>query len=323
MEANALATANKREQIMEDLNNALVQIVEGRVQEAMRIEAAAGTDRLVFEERLSQRITDVKERGAARDLEIQATNDARVKSKLDAQARDWERFSDATLFALNEAGVGVRDILFHWAETVGVTVPDIATKLELAGVDINKLKDVYEFAFKHMGFAIDDFNDKVKTMAVPKGIAAPKAFTRSQAEQNLLAIVQQRARDRAAGLPDTWGLAVSQAAGAIQAIPVAPPLAGSAEAEAAEVKRIADAFAASIATGHSGGIVGGPPGSNQLIMAQAGETIIPAGRGGAGLTVSLVVNGDINGMDDFEEKVSSVIRDAVLGGGFSGVLARA
>jgi len=41
------------------------------------------------------------------------------------------------------------------------------------------------------------------------------------------------------------------------------------------------------------------------------------------MTVNLVINGDINGMDDFEEKVTSVIRDAVLGGGFSGVLARA
>jgi hypothetical protein len=45
--------------------------------------------------------------------------------------------------------------------------------------------------------------------------------------------------------------------------------------------------------------------------------------GGAGMTINLVINGDILGMDDFEQKVTSVIRDAVLGGGFSGVLARA
>jgi hypothetical protein len=55
------------------------------------------------------------------------------------------------------------------------------------------------------------------------------------------------------------------------------------------------------------------------------EAVIPLGRGrgGAGITVNLTINGDILGMDDFEQKVTSVIRDAVLGGGFSGVLARA
>jgi phage-related protein len=45
--------------------------------------------------------------------------------------------------------------------------------------------------------------------------------------------------------------------------------------------------------------------------------------GGGGMTINLTINGDILGMDDFESKVTSVIRDAVLGGGFSGVLARA
>ena len=57
------------------------------------------------------------------------------------------------------------------------------------------------------------------------------------------------------------------------------------------------------------------------------EAVVPLGRGGAGagagMTINLVINGDINGMDDFEQKVTSVIRDAVLGGGFQGVLARA
>ena len=54
------------------------------------------------------------------------------------------------------------------------------------------------------------------------------------------------------------------------------------------------------------------------------EAVVPLGRRGAiGMTINLTINGDINGMDDFEQKVTSVIRDAVLGGGFSGVLARA
>ena len=72
-----------------------------------------------------------------------------------------------------------------------------------------------------------------------------------------------------------------------------------------------------------GGIVNRP---TLAMLGESGpEAVVPLGRGrgGAGMTVNLVINGDINGMDDFEQKVTSVIRDAVLGGGFSGVLARA
>ena len=71
-----------------------------------------------------------------------------------------------------------------------------------------------------------------------------------------------------------------------------------------------------------GGIVNRP---TLAMLGEAGpEAVVPLGRGGgAGMTVNLVINGDINGMDDFEQKVTSVIRDAVLGGGFQGVLARA
>ena len=70
-----------------------------------------------------------------------------------------------------------------------------------------------------------------------------------------------------------------------------------------------------------GGIVNRP---TLAMLGESGpEAVIPLGRGGAGMTVNLVINGDINGMDDFEQKVTAVIRDAVLGGGFQGVLARA
>ena len=69
----------------------------------------------------------------------------------------------------------------------------------------------------------------------------------------------------------------------------------------------------------------------ELFIPNTSGTILPritgagggGGRGGAGMTINLVINGDILGMDDFESKVTAVIRDAVLGGGFSGVLARA
>jgi hypothetical protein len=41
------------------------------------------------------------------------------------------------------------------------------------------------------------------------------------------------------------------------------------------------------------------------------------------MTVNITIQGDVLGMDDFEQKITSVVRDAVLGGGFQGVLARA
>jgi Flp pilus assembly pilin Flp len=61
----------------------------------------------------------------------------------------------------------------------------------------------------------------------------------------------------------------------------------------------------------------------ELLSLPRGASVAPLRGGGGGMVVNLVINGDINGMDDFEQKVTSVIRDAVLGGGFSGVLARA
>ena len=71
-----------------------------------------------------------------------------------------------------------------------------------------------------------------------------------------------------------------------------------------------------------GGIVSKP--TLAMLGERGPEAVIPLGRrGGAGMTINLVINGDVNGFDDFQQKVTSVIRDAVLGGGFSGVLARA
>jgi hypothetical protein len=61
----------------------------------------------------------------------------------------------------------------------------------------------------------------------------------------------------------------------------------------------------------------------ELLSLPRGASVAPLKSGGAGMTINLVINGDILGMEDFEQKVTSVIRDAVLGGGFSGVLARA
>tara|TARA_Y100000034_G_scaffold9547_1_gene10196 strand:- start:604 stop:2433 length:1830 start_codon:yes stop_codon:yes gene_type:complete len=70
-----------------------------------------------------------------------------------------------------------------------------------------------------------------------------------------------------------------------------------------------------------GGIVNRP--TLAMLGERGPEAVVPLGRGGAGMTINLVINGDVQGMDDFEAKVTSVIRNAVLGGGFQGVLARA
>ena len=71
----------------------------------------------------------------------------------------------------------------------------------------------------------------------------------------------------------------------------------------------------------AGGIVSRP--TLAMLGEQGPEAVVPLGRGGMGITVNITIAGDVLGMDDFEQKVTSVVRDAVLGGGFQGVLARA
>jgi flagellin-like hook-associated protein FlgL len=61
----------------------------------------------------------------------------------------------------------------------------------------------------------------------------------------------------------------------------------------------------------------------ELVSLPRGASVAPLKGGGAGMTINLTINGDVNGFDDFQAKVTAVVRDAVLGGGFSGVLARA
>ena len=59
-----------------------------------------------------------------------------------------------------------------------------------------------------------------------------------------------------------------------------------------------------------------------MIGEKGPEAVVPLNRG-MGMTVNITIQGDVLGMDDFEQKITSVVRDAVLGGGFQGVLARA
>jgi len=70
-----------------------------------------------------------------------------------------------------------------------------------------------------------------------------------------------------------------------------------------------------------GGIVTRP--TLAMLGEQGPEAVVPLGRGGMGITINITIAGDVLGMDDFEQKITSVVRDAVLGGGFQGVLARA
>jgi len=68
-----------------------------------------------------------------------------------------------------------------------------------------------------------------------------------------------------------------------------------------------------------GGIVNSP--TLAMIGERGPEAVVPLGRG-MGMTINIHIAGDVLGMDDFEQKITSVVRDAVLGGGFSGVLTR-
>lgn len=65
-----------------------------------------------------------------------------------------------------------------------------------------------------------------------------------------------------------------------------------------------------------GGVVPGPVGQPRLIMAHAGETVLPTHRSGAG-TVNVVLNNPvIYGELDLERVILRAVRDAATGGGF-------
>jgi len=70
----------------------------------------------------------------------------------------------------------------------------------------------------------------------------------------------------------------------------------------------------------NGGIVRRP--TLAMIGESGPEAVIPLNRSGAGgINVHITVNGDII-TEDFEQRVTAAVRDSVLGGGFSGILAR-
>ena len=69
-----------------------------------------------------------------------------------------------------------------------------------------------------------------------------------------------------------------------------------------------------------GGIVNRP--TLAMIGEGGPEAVVPLNKG-MGMSINITIQGDVLGMDDFEQKITSTVRDAVLGGGFQGILARA
>jgi hypothetical protein len=63
---------------------------------------------------------------------------------------------------------------------------------------------------------------------------------------------------------------------------------------------------------HTGGVVGGPAGSDQLRMLQAGETVLPAGAGGG---VNVYVAGSVITSRD----LGRIVADAIRGNALIGV----
>ncbi|HKZ19276.1 MAG TPA: hypothetical protein VJQ57_04130 [Acidimicrobiia bacterium] len=59
---------------------------------------------------------------------------------------------------------------------------------------------------------------------------------------------------------------------------------------------------------HSGGVVGGVPGSDQLRVLQAGETVLPRGQGGSGGGISIVVQGSVITERDLGRIVADALR---------------
>jgi hypothetical protein len=71
---------------------------------------------------------------------------------------------------------------------------------------------------------------------------------------------------------------------------------------------------------HTGGIVPGTPGSDVPIMAQAGETVIPAGGGAGGSGLTIIVQGSVVTKDQLIDEVRRGIIKLQRRNGTSGIL---
>jgi len=250
----------------------------------------------------SQQLRDMIDRGAAAAAAVE--NQARRQEGALATVRSsWDRVRDnldPVLEKFKDLGVNATSIVQRWSDSTGQSVDSIIGKLAGLGVHSANTKDVMKAFAQEIGIAWESLVDifgRVKKAA--SEVPSTNVFTKITSDPNI-----DRLKATIATLSGAPDFATN---------PTQQTLARAARSSLRALG--VEGYA-------RGGVVPGPSGQPQLAMVHGGEKILPPGRG-AGMTVNLVINGDINGMDDFEQKVTSVIRDAVLGGGFSGVLARA
>ncbi len=89
------------------------------------------------------------------------------------------------------------------------------------------------------------------------------------------------------------------------------PSGGSGSASASAIKELGLSTSGSTRFFHQGGIVPGPPGANVPIVAQAGETVIPANRGVGGTTINFF--GDVSGDEVVEKVRRALLQDDIRG----------
>ena len=232
-------------------------------------------------------------------VEMAASEEARRKIIDDLRAQGdavtglasgWERFTNQTLFNLDEARIGVREILKGWAAAVDGNVSEIALMLVQSGIDVKNLEAVWKAFTAETGLNIDALLERLGRLAAstPSGPGGQPGgdpsltgdAARIQVLQGNLALLRsQRSQRLAAGLPvDSWDASIA--------------------AILEELRRLSGQSSA--------------PSTSQ----SSGAASRVQGTATAGLTLSVIVNGDIYGMEDFEDKVSRSILDRLNAGGF-------
>jgi hypothetical protein len=274
-------------------------------------------DMIAHAQLVADTIHRVNREAAVENERIAAESARNMEAITNRVTRFWDRVAgklDPVLSRLRAFGLDAAGIIKVWADETQRDSSEIIDYLRGLGEEADTLKEVWGLAFDKLGLSIDETAARLISLA---GVA-----------KNTTSVVRTAGGDAGGNGSGGRGPSKQEIQASIESIGQQMN-ANPTPAIRATLQNALDFLLAQRKELYGlaqGGIVNRP---TVAMLGESGpEAVIPLGRGGgagagAGMTINLVINGDVQGMDDFEAKVTSVIRDAVLGGGFQGVLARA
>jgi len=274
-------------------------------------------DMIAHAKLVADTIHRVNREAAVENERIAAESARNMEAITNRVTRFWDRVAgklDPVLSQLRAFGLDAAGIIKVWADETQRDSSEIINYLRGLGEEADTLKEVWGLAFDKLGLSIEETAARLISLA---GVA-----------KNTTSVVRTAGGGAGGNGSGGRGPSKQEIQASIESIGQqmnANPT-PAIRATLQNALKFLSAQRKELYGLAQGGIVTRP---TVAMLGESGpEAVIPLGRGGgagagAGMTINLVINGDVQGMDDFEAKVTSVIRNAVLGGGFQGVLARA